>query len=75
MSKFYCMYCGNSASTISNLTGSSCKKNHEGKKHVPYSGSSPEKCTCKYCGSSASTISNLTGSSCKNSPNKYHIPL
>ena len=74
MAKFYCKYCGASASSVSGLTNGSCRKspnNH----HQPYEGAESKKYTCKFCGSSASSISGLTNGSCRKSDNGHHQPL
>lgn len=65
--------CGSKASTISNLTDSTCRKSPN-ERHIPYSGEEKNNYYCKYCGSRASTISNLAGSTCRKSPNERHIP-
>ena len=72
MEKYYCEYCGTSASTVSHLTGNSCSRHPNGLgkgKHSLYQGSEKSKYTCKYCGTTASTISHLTGNTCSRHPN------
>jgi len=72
MANFYCEYCGSKASTITDLTASSCHRHPSGAgkgKHKLYEGSEKSKYSCKYCGTSASTISNLVASSCHRHPN------
>lgn len=71
MAKFYCEYCGTSASSVSSLTGGSCQRHPNGAykgKHKLYEGSEKSKYTCKYCGTSASSIASLTGGSCQRHP-------
>ena len=72
MSNFYCEYCGNSRSSVSSLTTSSCSLHPLGSnkgKHKLYEGSEKEKYTCKYCGNDRSSLSSLVSSSCSRHPN------
>ena len=72
MANFYCEYCGQKYSSVSNLTGSSCSRhpNGHGKgKHKLYEGAEKSQYVCKYCGQKYSSISSLTGSSCSRHPN------
>lgn len=75
MINFYCEYCGQKFSSVSNLTASSCPRHplgsHKGK-HKLYEGSEKPKYTCKYCGQSFSSISTLTSSSCHRHPDGSH---
>lgn len=71
MSNFYCEYCGTKASSIANLTASSCHRHPNGSnkgKHKLYEGSEKSKYSCKYCGTSASSITNLVSTSCHRHP-------
>ena len=71
MANFFCEYCGSKASSITNLTASSCHRHPNGPskgKHKLYEGSEKSKYSCKYCGTSASTIINLVTSSCHRHP-------
>lgn len=74
MANFYCKWCGTKHSSVSSLTGNSCSKNPDGKRHELYEGSEKAKYTCKFCGIQHSSISSLTGNSCSKSPNKRHQP-
>lgn len=73
--KFYCKYCGTNATSVSNLTLTSCPRHpngpHKGK-HVLYEGSEKSQYTCRYCGTHASSISNLVVPSCPRHPNGNH---
>ena len=72
---YYCKYCGNKASSIASLTGSSCSRHPDGAhktKHALYEGSEKPRYECKYCGTGASSISSLTGSSCARHPLGTH---
>lgn len=75
MAKFYCEYCGTSASSVSSLTAGNCLRHpngaHKGK-HKLYEGSEKSKYTCKYCGTSASSLSALTAGNCLRHPNGAH---
>jgi len=78
MPKYYCKYCGASASSVSSLTAGSCSRNPvKGGKHVLYEGSEKSQYVCKYCGIKASTISTLTAGTCYRHPNKggKHEPM
>jgi hypothetical protein len=76
MSKVYCKYCGTSRNSVQSLTALSCRKNPEGKNHVPYEGDEKSKYECKYCGTSRNSIQSLTSGSCNKNPNgKYHVPM
>ena len=71
MARFYCKYCGQSASSIQNLTGWSCPRHPNGPnkgKHALYEGSEKSQYTCKYCGAQRSSIVNLTAGSCPRHP-------
>ena len=62
---YYCVYCGQKASSISLLTSSACSRHPNGNfngKHEPYQGTEKSKYICKYCGLQASSISSLTSS-------------
>jgi len=51
MAKFYCEYCGNSASSVSILAGGWCGRHPDGcnkGKHKLYEGGEKPKYTCKY---------------------------
>jgi transcription elongation factor Elf1 len=72
--KFYCKWCGQSYSSVSTLTATSCSRNPEGKKHELYEGSEKAQYTCKYCGQKYSSLSTLTATSCSKSPHKKHHP-
>lgn len=81
MAKYYCEYCGASASTVSGLTANSCSKHPAGSykgRHSLYQGTEKQKYTCKFCGTNASSISGLTANSCSRHPNGsykgYHSP-
>ena len=78
MSKFFCKHCGNSAPSVSSLTGSTCVRQlTRGAKHVLYEGSEKSRYTCKHCGNSANSISSLTGSTCLRHPDgrgNHHEP-
>ena len=70
--KFYCEYCGHSASSVQSLTAGSCVRHPNGAnkgKHKLYEGSEKSRYTCKYCGHSASSITSLTAGSCVRHPN------
>ena len=75
---YYCKYCGAKASSIANLTSSSCSRHPAGPnkgKHALYEGAEKPKYACKFCGTSASSISSLTSSLCARHPlgsNKGH---
>jgi hypothetical protein len=72
MAKYYCKYCGTSASSVSGLTINSCSRHPLGPnkgKHVLYEGSEKAQYVCKYCGTKASSISGLTINSCSRHPN------
>ena len=74
MSKVYCKYCGSTASTIHDLTASSCPRHplgYDKGRHVLYEGNEKSKYSCKYCGGTASSISTLTQSFCPRHPNGY----
>jgi transcription elongation factor Elf1 len=69
--KFYCKYCGTSASSIASLTNNSCHRHPSGAgkgKHVLYEGSEKSQYTCKFCGTKASSIASLTNNSCSRHP-------
>ena len=73
--KYYCKYCGDSATSIHSLTFRSCSQNPEGKNHVPYEGSEKKQYYCMYCGDSATSIHSLTFRSCSKNPyGKKHVP-
>lgn len=73
--KVFCSYCGYDATNIRNLTAQNCRKNPNGKYHVPYDGSLKSKYSCKYCGYTATNIRNLTAQPCRKNPSgEYHIP-
>ena len=72
--KFYCMYCGDSASSIYSLTSRTCHNNPESNNHIPYEGSEKDKYTCKYCGDQSTSMYSLTNRTCFKSPNGKHIP-
>ena len=79
--KFYCQYCGTSASSVSSLTNGSCSKHPAGNykgNHALYEGGEKSQYTCKYCGNQASSISSLTNGSCSRHPNGsykgHHAP-
>ena len=81
MAKFYCEYCGHSASSVQSLTASSCYRHPKGPnkgRHKLYEGGEKSKYTCKYCGHQASSIQTLISSSCfrhPDGPNKgRHAP-
>jgi len=75
MGKYYCMYCGTPAYSISSLTNGRCEKNPDGKYHVLYEGDEKSKYTCKYCGTPAYSISSLSNGICGKNPNgKSHVP-
>lgn len=72
MAKFYCEYCGTSASSVNSLTAGNCLRHPNGAlkgRHKLYEGSEKSKYTCKYCGTSNSTISSLTAGNCLRHPN------
>ena len=72
MANFYCEYCGQKFSSVSNLTANSCIRHPNGSckgKHKLYEGSEKSKYTCKYCGQSFSSLTSLTGNSCHRHPN------
>ena len=71
MAKFYCEYCGTSASSVASLTGGNCYRHPAGNgkgRHKLYEGIEKSQYTCKYCGQMASTISSLTGGNCYRHP-------
>lgn len=70
--KFYCEYCGHSASSVQSLTAAYCFRHPNGTnkgKHKLYEGSEKSKYTCKYCGHQASSIQSLTSAYCFRHPN------
>lgn len=75
MPRYYCKWCGSSASSVSSLTSGSCSKNPVGRKHEPYEGEEKKFYFCKYCGTRGSSISSLTSGSCSKSPTKRHVPM
>lgn len=73
--KYYCAYCGTSASSVQSLTGGTCARHPDGShkgRHAVYEGSEQARYTCKYCGTTASSIQSLTGGTCARHPNGAH---
>lgn len=71
MTNVYCKHCGTKASSIANLTISTCGRHPLGPqkgKHVLYEGAEKSQYQCKYCGNKASSISALTLSTCGRHP-------
>lgn len=71
MANFYCEYCGQKYSSVSQLTGAYCFRHPDGGnrgKHKLYEGSEKSKYACKYCGQSFSSLSQLTGAYCFRHP-------
>ncbi len=72
MANFYCEYCGQNFSSVTNLTANICVKHPLGSnkgKHKLYEGSEKAKYTCKYCGQSFNSISSMTANICVRHPN------
>lgn len=72
MANFYCEYCGQKFSSVSNLTVGNCPRHPLGGgkgKHKLYEGSEKSKYTCKYCGQQFSSISSISVGSCPRHPN------
>jgi len=79
--KYFCKYCGITASSVSSLTAGHCPKYPSGTMkgfHIPYQGSEKTQYTCQYCGIKASSISSLTAGHCPKHPSGamkgYHEP-
>lgn len=71
MAKFYCEYCGCSASSVVSLTACSCPSHPDGPnkgKHKLYEGTEKPRYICKYCGYTYSSIRSLTACSCPRHP-------
>jgi DNA-directed RNA polymerase subunit RPC12/RpoP len=71
MPNYYCKYCGNKSSSVSNLTAGDCQRHPNGScrgKHALYEGGEKPQYTCIYCGSKAPSISNLTAGQCQRHP-------
>ena len=72
LKNFYCAYCGQSFSSVSQLTRAGlCTRHPDGPvrgKHKLYEGSEKAVYTCKYCGVEAQTIDRLTSSFCVHHP-------
>ena len=78
MAKYFCLYCGSQASTVSSLTSGYCTRHPDGSglHHVLYEGSEKSQYTCKYCGTSAPSISSMTCGYCPRNQNGrgHHVP-
>ncbi len=71
MANFYCEYCGDKFSSISNLTSLLCARHPNGPckgKHKLYEGSEKPQYFCKYCGTSFSSIRSMTSLGCPRHP-------
>ncbi len=68
--KCYCKYCGQSFTTLSNLTSNCCSRNPRGsgERHAPYCGIEKSPYHCQYCGQSFTTLANLTSNCCSRNP-------
>lgn len=72
MAKFYCEYCGYSASSVVYLTAGNCTRHPNGPgkgKHKLYEGTEKQQYTCKYCGRTYPTIQSMTAGLCMRHPN------
>lgn len=72
MQKFYCEYCGATASSVASLTINNCLHHPNGSlkgKHKLYEGSEKSMYTCKYCGQKFTTIASMTINNCLRHPN------
>ena len=78
MAKYFCLYCGSQASTVSSLTSGYCTRHPDGSglHHVLYEGGEKSQYTCKYCGTSAPSISSMTCGYCPRNQNGrgHHVP-
>lgn len=77
MAKYFCLYCGWQAGSVSALTSGTCPRSpNSGGHHVLYDGSEKSQYTCKYCGLQSGAISGLTSGTCPRSPNSggHHVP-
>ena len=78
MAKYFCLYCGSQASTVSSLTSGYCTRHPDGNglHQVLSEGSEKSQYTCKYCGSSYPSISSMTGGYCPRNQNGrgHHVP-
>lgn len=81
MANYYCEYCGDKFSSVSQLTSHKCGRHPDGNnkgRHKLYEGSEKTEYVCKYCGEKFRTISSMTSQKCWKHPdgrnNGRHAP-
>jgi len=71
MTKYYCEYCGSTASSVAALVAASCPRHPASAfkgKHKLYDGTEKAQYTCKFCGTKAPSIATLIASDCQRHP-------
>ncbi len=74
MTKYYCKWCGRSASSERSLESQTCRQNPNSDRHEVYEGGERSVYTCKYCGKNYDSIRDLTSRHCSRGPLKNHVP-